>query len=236
MKTILCNVILSLLLFNTAFSAGPVFQVNVVDGEAAVVVQLANLEKTRTEVFLKTIDGRLWYSDFISGENGHSLKLDLEGMEEGAYLLGVSGKKVKAVKAFVFSAGSIHFFEQQDDGTSANGMSRNVSQPLGYKEKVVANISASSRGEFLNVQLSNLKSNPVQARITSLSGLNWHREHQETRNGFSKNYITEGMPEGDYYLYLKSGATEIIQFFSVREGQLALGDLLRAEVPAGSRS
>ena len=236
MKTILLNAIMCLLAFSPAFSAGPIVHFHAADGEAAVVVQLANLEQARTEIFLKTIDGRLQYSGFISGENGYSLRLAMEGMEEGTYILGVSNKAARELKAFTFFAGRAHFFEGQGKGVTRNGLSRNVSQPLGRKGQVLANISASGEGALINVRLSNLNSEPVQTRITSLTGLNWHQEVEEAHNGFSRNYITEGLPDGAYYLFLKAGATRIVQFFDVEDGQVVLGNLQRAEVPEGSRS
>lgn len=236
MKTILLNVILSLVLAGPAFSARPVIHVHSVEGKAAIFVQLANLEKARTEVFLKTIDGRLQYSGFISGKNGHTLQLTLDGMEEGAYLLGVSNKATLELRAFLYTSGNINFFEEQGGAAVSKGLSRNVSQPLGEKDPVIASITAADKGALINVQLSNLRSKPVHTRIISLTGISWHEETEEARNGFSRNYITEGLPDGPYYLYVKAGATQLVQFFTVEGGGVVLGSLQRAEAPGGSRS
>ena len=234
MKTIFWSAILSLFAFNPAFSARLIVHFHAAESEAAVVVQLANLEQARTEVFLKTIDGRQRYSDFISGENGYSLRLVMEGMEEGSYILGVSNKSAREVKAFTFFAGQVRFFEVQGQGVSRNGLSRNVSQPLGSNEQVLANIGASGEGGLVNVQLSNLNSAPVHTHIISLTGLSWYQGVEESRNGFSRNYITKGLPDGAYYLFLQAGAARIVQFFEIEEGKVLLGSLQRAEAPEGS--
>ena len=238
MKTILLNVMFCLLFFNPAFSAKPIVHVNAVEGKPALIVQVANLEKARTEVLLKDMDGRLEYSGHISGRNGHSLKLNLEGLAEGAYLLGVSNRNFREVKAFIIAGGQIRFFESQGAGTDVDGLGRNASQPLSNRGRgdVIANIRTAGGEGLLNVQLSNLRSKPVHTRITSLSGLNWHQEVETARNGFSRNYITKGMPDGAYYLFVEAGQTRIVQFFEIDKGHVVLGSIQRAEVPADMKS
>ncbi len=236
MKTILLSTILSLLFIHPLFSANPIFHVRSVEREAAIVIQLANLEKARTEIFLKTIDGRRQYSNYISGKNGHSLKLAMEGMEDGAYLLGMSNKSGSAFVAFIYSSGKISFFKEQGSPAVKNGVCRNVSQPLGNQEQAIAHISTASGGSAINVQLSNLKSRPVYTRITSLSGINWHQEVEEVRNGFSRNYLTDGLPDGGYYFFFRVGPTQAVQFFRVESGNVMLGNLHRVEAPAGEKS
>ncbi|MCO6477856.1 MAG: hypothetical protein J5I94_14595 [Phaeodactylibacter sp.] len=236
MKTILLSAILSLLFISPLFSASPIFHVRTVEGEAALVVQLANLEKARTEIFLQTIEGRRQYSNYFTGRNGHSLKLAMEGMQDGTYLLGMSNRSASELVAFRYASGKISFFEEQDNLSVKNGISRNVSQPLGNKDQVIAHISAARGGGVINVQLSNLKALPVHTSIISLAGVNWYEEVNEVRNGFSRNYLTRGLPDADYYLYIKVGATQAIQFFRIKGDDVVLGNLQRIEVPAGERS
>jgi len=63
-----------------------------------IKVQLINLQKALTTVTLKDIDGKEYYRKVIKNHNGFARKLDLDGLDNGRYILAVEQNDEKWVQ------------------------------------------------------------------------------------------------------------------------------------------
>ena len=81
--------------FSTAPAALPgdniIMKTEAVDANT-IKVLLANLERERTSLTIESLTGKTYYSDNIVKHRGYLLKLDVEDLPNGRYLLKVKQK------------------------------------------------------------------------------------------------------------------------------------------------
>lgn len=67
---------------------------------------------------------------------------------------------------------------------------------------------------ILSLQVANLQDYRTQVAITDMNGKIWYSEYVWNKSGYSKNLNMDGMPTGDYVLFIQNKADRFTQVFS----------------------
>lgn len=192
------------------------------DQAKTIFVQLANLQDLRTEVAIQNTDGELVYNEWIWNETGYAKKLKLDGMDEGDYLLFVRNRNGWATQAFALGEKDLAFFYTPATAAGDRPLAVRVSYDLkGREGRLIARFTAEEVGS-INVQLANLKAEPVLVRL-SVMGLGTMLDKKlKTEYGFAQRFDLKGMPKGTYFFYVETVDATVIQYFDWDEQVITL--------------
>ena len=195
-------------------------------GETAktIEVQLANLQKKRTQVAIQDVHGKLWFSEYIDAEDGYTKKLNLTGMPDGAYLCFVQNKSDRHTRAFRLTQTTLTFFEPSGPSNSGAG----VLVHTGGSRPCIARIAAAA-DPVIRLQLANLDQQDALIRLVALGDGIAFEQKVTGEYGYAKQLNLKGMPPGRYFLYIKIGDASLIQYIRFEPDGLQLEEIQRLE-------
>jgi len=198
------------------------------DDAKALEIRLANLEMKNTQISILDVEGKSWYFHNISKDVGFSTKLNLEGMPDNDYVVFIKNKNGQHFQAFSMEGKEITFFALQN-----NGNIKNLTASLeNYEMKDAAQMIVKVTGEAnrsLGVRVANLKEESVTFRLFSDGGSKIHTEKIANEHAYAKNWDLKKVVDGNYFLYVESGNTTVVQSITVKGNNVQVGDVQRLD-------
>lgn len=217
--------------FAAAGNAGnrPILRIEKGNLSQTIEVQLANLQHQPTQVSLQDMDGRVWFSESVSGENGYTKKLDLKGMPAGRYICSIRHPNGQYARAFRFYESGVEFFERLNPG--------NFGAPLlvhtGGNRPCMVRLSAAGP-KTLRLQLSNLQQQETRIRLCALEGGAVFQKKINKEWGYAENLNLNGLEPGRYVLDLKINHTQLIHYIQVSANTIQIDQQERLELKGDS--
>ena len=212
-----------------ANSINPVIvSVEKAEGEKALEIRLANLEMKHTQIALLDTDGKSWYFHNVSKDVGYSAKLNLEGMPDNDYVVFIKNKKGQHFQAFSMEGEAINFFQLQNAGNIKNLTASLENYEMKEATQMITKVTAENN-RSLNVRVANLKQNATTMRLFSDSGTKIQTYNVENEHAYAKNWSLENVADGNYFLYIDSKETSLIQSISVKGNKVEVGAVQRLD-------
>ena len=130
------------------------------------------------------------------------------------------------------------FLEVIDDHIAGDPMDEKIRWTnLSYKKiaakmKEEAQMIVKVRGEMnrsLSVRVANLKNELTTLRLFSDSGTKIQTENVDNEHAYAKNWNLENVADGNYFLYIDSKETTLIQSISVKGNKVEVGAVQRLD-------
>ena len=208
--------------FAAAATTTPQMIIRISQGKPAksIDIQLANLQRQRTQIAIQDVNGKLWYSEFCEKEDGYAKRLNLDGIPEGQYVCFVKNRRGHSTQAFRLNANGLSFFETP--GSSNAGEAHRVY--TGAARPSIVRIGADETNA-IHLQLANLQQQNVLIRLNALGeGVAFEQKVQGER-GYAQKINLTGMVPGAYFLYLKAGNAALIQHLNLSAEGIQFGKL-----------
>lgn len=214
--------------FTAAATTTPPMIIRISQGEPAksIDVQLANLQRQRTQIAIQDVNGKLWYSEFCEKEDGYAKRLNLDGMPEGQYVCFVKNRRGHSTRAFRLNANDLSFFETP--GSSNLGDNHRVY--TGAARASIVRIGADETN-VIHLQLANLQQQNALIRLNALGEGVAFEQKVQGQSGYAQKINLTGMIPGAYFLYLKAGNAAMIQHFNLDAEGIELGKLEQLDQP-----
>lgn len=198
--------------------------VRITKGDAVKMlnVQVANLQKERTQVCLQDMDGKIWFSDYVLREAAYAKKFNLNGMPDGDYLFFVSNKRGSHLQMITMGERHIDFF-RPIIAEPINPVAVFAGTNIKKRGKLITYITKQN-DNTIGVQLANLEGKAATIRINAVGEAMAFSETTEGKEGYAKLLNTTGMIPGKYFLYVKTEKTTVVQFFDVTKEGVKLGN------------
>lgn len=183
-------------------------------GNQKIEVQLANLEKKRTSIFIQDVKGNTWVTDYAWNEAGYNKMIDMSDMPTGDYLVVVTKQRNVYAKAFTLTPKYLIFFETEKKNITRNTTAQLVSfqNKNRTQQSIIANIRAQDKN-VINIQLANLQSKPVTTNLYHIGNTSALEDKVAGENGYNKDWNLSGMPYGSYYVHVQTPEESILVFF-----------------------
>lgn len=177
-------------------------------------IQLANLEKKRTGIFILNIKGGTWLSDYTWNETGYHKIIDMTEMPTGEYLIIVSKREYVFAKAFELTSKHLIFFdiEKKDTEYRTTAQLVNLNNKNIAQKSIIANVTAQNANS-IKVQLANLQGKLVIMNLYHIGNSSAFEDKVSGEIGYNKDWNLTGMPYGSYYVHLQTLAEESIVVF-----------------------
>ena len=189
------------------------------DDAKSIALQLANLQKYRTQIAVQDLAGKLWYSEYVEREDGFAQKLDLSALPDGAYICFVKNRAGEYTRSFSLRGTALVFFE---NGSKCNSGAA-VFVHTGKERPAMARIAAVS--DAIRLQLNNLMKSDVLIQLHVPGVGVAFQEQVSGENGYAKMIRLGGMDKGNYLLYLKIGNTMLMQHLELTKEGVQMGAL-----------
>ena len=218
--------------FASVHDAGENVIVKIEKGEMAktIALRLANLEMLGTTIDVQDVGGIVWFTKYINRENGYSASIDLNGMPSGDYVLSIKNHKRMWAQAFAMDEEEIAFFKNPSVKPTPAVVASLVSFDLKEKGKLITHFTDQGNAS-LGAQLANLQGMPAELYIISMGRGFMFTEKIDGKHGFAHPFNLEGAVDGHYFLYVHAADASAIQFFTLKKGDLTLGDMQRLDRP-----
>ena len=198
------------------------------DDAKALEIRLANLEMKNTQIALLDTDGKSWYFHNITKDVGYSAKLNLEGMPDNDYVVFIKNKKGQHFQAFSMEGEAINFFQLQDAGSIKNLTASLENYEMKEMPRLFTKVTTENN-RSLNVLVANLKKSPTTLRLFSDSGTKIQTVNVDNEHAYAKNWNLENVADGNYFLYIDSKETTLIQSISVKGKKVEVGAVQRLD-------
>ena len=201
--------------------------IRITKGDAAktIGVQITNLQHQRTRVAVLHLDGKCWFSEFVTQTDGYAKTLSLSEMPNGDYYCYVGNAKGQFIQSFHIDGESLAF--------AAHSVSGNPGAAIlfrtGYSARpVIARIDNTDH-ETVQLRLANLQQQDCRIRLNAAGGDVVYEEKADGEYGFAQLFNMAGMAKGGYFISVKSGAGLLIQHFDLNKAGIEWGVLERLE-------
>ena len=186
------------------------------DLAGTVVLRLANLEKKSTQIAVQCTDGTIWFSKNIRRKSAFATKMDLRRLPVGDYVFFVRNGSSMHTQAFAVNNDGIAFFNKPSENRDGSALITQFTD--------MSDLS-------LGVKLANLQNRPATIQITMMGYDQVYDKTIRGENGFVKSFNMTGMSDGNYFVCVKSVDATVMQFFTIEESHLTLGDNQRLNRP-----
>lgn len=190
-------------------------------GFNAIDVQLANLQKERTEVNITDVKGKIWFQEYAWGVHGYAKSLKLEVMPPGEYILLIRNPHHRYVQVFAKTEGYVVFFER-DDEPRRGAVARLASNKPAYDSRVLISRYTIDGPRGVNIQMANLLDKKTVIQLKGMSGNTLYEEAIEGESGYAKRINLENVANGNYYFLVHTGNTVQVQFLCINSQSLEL--------------
>lgn len=226
MKNLVSFTSVLLLVLTAGFSAmaasTPAMIIRITPGEASksIDVQLANLQRQRTQIAIQDVNGKLWYSEFCEKENGYAKRLNLDGIPEGQYICFVQNRRGRSTQAFRMQTNALSFFE----APAKSNVDDTHRVYTGVAHPSIVRIKAEN-ANTIQLQLANLQHQNVLIRLNALGEGTAFEQKLQGHAGYAQKIDLTGMLPGAYFLYLKAGDAVLIQHLNLSAEGIQFGKL-----------
>ena len=196
--------------------------------EKALEIRLANLEMKNTQIALLDTDGKSWYFHNVKKDVGYSAKLNLEGMPDNDYVVFIKNRKGQHFQAFSMEGEVINFFQLQHTGSIKNLTASLENYEMKDAPQMIAKVTPENN-RSLNVRLANLQNASTTMRLFSDSGTKVQTENVDNEHAYAKNWNLENVADGNYFLYIDSKETTLLQSISVKGNKVEVGAVQRLD-------
>lgn len=198
------------------------------DDAKALEIRLANLEMKHTQITLLDAEGKSWYFHNVSKGVGYSAKLNLEGMPDNDYVVFVKNKKGQQFQAFSMEGADITFFQLQNSGTIKNLTASLENYEMKETAQLITKVTVEGT-QSLGVRVANLKEVPTTLRLFSDGGTTIQTEKVDGEHAYAKSWDLQNVADGNYFLFIESGKTTVIQSISVKRNKVEVGAVQRLD-------
>ncbi len=198
------------------------------DDAKALEIRLANLEMKNTQISILDVEGKSWYFQNISREVGFATNFNLEGMPDNDYVVFIKNKNGQHFQAFSMEGKEITFFELQNTGSIKNLTASLENYEMKDSPQMIVKVT-SEANRSLGVRVANLKEEPVTIRLFSDGGSKIHTEKIANKHAYAKNWDLQKVVDGNYFLYIESGNTTVVQSITVKGNNVQVGDVQRLD-------
>ena len=222
-------VLLAALLFMgayTIFSGKMIVKVKDTDHEKTLSLQLANLDKQFTNIYIVGVDDRVWYNDYIWNKNGYSANIDLSALESGDYMLCINNSIERAAVALFVTNEQVVFVNTNRPGFTLTKEA--YFRPTAYS-RLLAHMYVDGARPALGVRLANLNEGETTVRLSGFGGQVLFDETFKGQVGYHKMIDLTGVQDGSYYLYLNTVEAKVFQMMEMNDGALLLGPTMGKE-------
>ncbi|MCK6692340.1 MAG: hypothetical protein L6Q97_09575 [Thermoanaerobaculia bacterium] len=197
--------------------------IRITKGDAAktIGVQITNLQQQRTRVAVVDLDGKCWFSEFVTQTDGYAKTLGLNAMPNGDYYCYVGNAKGQFIQSFRIDGESMSFAAHaacRNPGAAILLRTGNSSRP------VIARIDNTGH-ETIQLRLANLQQQDYRIRLNVAGGDVVYEEKASGEYGFAQLFNMAGMAKGGYFMSVKSGAGLLIQHFNLNKPGIEWGEL-----------
>lgn len=175
----------------------------------AVLIQLSGLDGARTAVSISNARGITAYREYLWNEDNYGAHFLMEGMPAGDYLVRVSNRNGRVLRAINLSEKGLALLDAQTVPGSETG-------------RLIARFNPSEKAPQLEVQIANLKRRPFSFYLVNLDGIDAYTEEISGAYAYAKRFDLEGMEDGDYYIYVRAGETAVWQNMTFSNGAVRL--------------
>jgi len=194
----------------------------------AIDVQLANLQKVRTEVNITDVKGKIWFQEYAWGVHGYAKTLKLEEMPPGEYVLLIRNRHQRYVQVFAKAEGFVVFFERVDE-PRRGAVARLASNKPAYDSRMLISRYTIDGPRGVNIQMANLLDKKTVIQLKGMSGNTLYEEAIEGENGYAKRINLEKVANGNYYFLVHTGNTVQVQFLCINSKSLELRERQQLE-------
>jgi len=198
------------------------------DDAKALEIRLANLEMKHTQITLLDAEGKSWYFHNVSKDVGYSAKLNLEGMPDNDYVVFIKNKKGQHFQAFSMEGEDITFFQLQNAGSIKNLTASLENYEMKETAQLISKVTA-EMNRSLGVRIANLKEAPTTLRLFSDGGTKIQTEKVANEHAYAKNWDLQNVADGNYFLYIESGNTTVVQSIKVKGNNVEIGAVQRLD-------
>lgn len=198
------------------------------DDAKALEIRLANLEMKNTQISILDAEGKSWYFHNVSKDVGYSTKLNLEGMPDNDYVVFVKNKKGQHFQAFSMEGEGITFFQFQNAGTIKNLTASLESYEMKDAPRLITKVTPETN-RSLNVRVANLKKAPTTLRLFSDSGTKIQTVKVANEHAYAKNWDLQNVADGNYFLYIESENSKVVQSIKVKGNNVEIGEVQRLD-------
>jgi len=198
------------------------------DDAKALEIRLANLEMKNTQISILDSEGKSWYFYNVSKDVGYSAQLSLEGMPDNDYVVFIKNKKGQHFQAFSMEGEDITFFQLQNAGNIKNLTASLENYEMKDEPQLISKVIPGTN-RSLNVYLANLKETHAMLRLFSDSGTKIQTENIDDEHAYAKSWDLQNVADGNYFLYIESGNTTVVQSISVKGNKVEVGAIQRLD-------
>ena len=189
----------------------------------AIAVELRDLDGARTHIHIMNYQGVTVYSDYLWGEDRYAANYVMEGMPLGDYLIHISNRTGRKVRAIHLSDENLSLFTFTRPQASGKESDFTAAKREG---QFLARFSTVEGEPALGVQLANLKYQPTTLFMARLEGIPIMDKKLDNPHAYARQLNLNGLPEGNYYYYVKNRETSLFQMFRIKGESVELGEKL----------
>lgn len=224
MKTKLNFLVASLLFCSTMLTAGTASKLNlqVKNGDipGTIQIQLEGLDNEKTQVNIKDLSGKSWFTEMIRKQAQFSKTINLNALPSGDYLLFVSNKRNQQSRAFNVDGEQVVIFDISTDPATPGGLILDA----GRASSCITRIAAAD-AQTLRVHLSNLQDYEANMQLMGPDGnVRWEKNVSDQASFAEQVNVKALMIEpGTYFLRIEFGGATVIQELKISASGLQAG-------------
>ncbi len=197
--------------------------------EKTLDIIVANLQNKNTQISILDVEGKSWYFQNISREVGFGMNFNLEGMPDNDYVVFIKNKNGQYFQTFSMEGNDITFFDLQNKGSTKNLTASLEKNEMKETPQLITKVTAEEK-RSLGVRLANLKKAQVTLRLFSDSGSKIQTEKVDNEHAYAKKWDLQNVSDGNYFLYIESENTTIVQFIVVERSNIQIGAVQRLDL------
>lgn len=186
-------------------------------------VQIANMQKQRTLISIVNMDGQRCFLEVVRKKNGFAKNFNLSNLPAGNYMVSIKSKIESYARLFEKSEKSITFFQTNEQYKNGDGQVILAGNKNAPGQSLITHFSKTD-AQSVGVQLANLEGTKAEINLKFFSGAMVATDTVKGKNAYAKSFNLKGMSDGQYYMYIKTQGKTQVQFISIEDGKVVLGD------------
>jgi hypothetical protein len=225
--------LLFVLFLSATLTAQPLLKLEEGRVNDLLTVRLTDLDRQYANVSVNDLNGKTWLQKKLWKRDEYTAGFDLGPLPDGDYLMTVHSRGARIVQPFTKEGADIALLQPKPVQETMPAARPVVNRKPDRTGQLIARIDQPAGKRALDLQLANLRGQPVQVGLLSTAGIPAFTDRVSGKQGYAHRINLTGLAPGEYILYIRSAEVSIMQFLEVDKGGVELQHALSREPRAG---
>lgn len=198
-----------------------------------LTVRLTDLDRQYANVSVNDLNGKTWLQKKLWKRDEYAAGFDLGPLPDGDYLITVHSRGQRILQPFTKTGADIVLLQPKPVQETLPATRLVVNRKPDRAGQLIARIDQPAGKQAIDLQLANLREQPVQVGLLSTAGIPAFTDRVSGKHGYAHRINMTGLAPGEYILYIRSAEVSIMQFLKVTRQGIELQHALSREPRAG---